>query len=338
MPSKNYIKYIFLSVFLLTSFLSAKTQDIHFSQFLNSPLNLNPAETGLFTGDLRIVANHKRQWKSFENAYNTLSASIDKTFFENKKLKPSLGFLINNDIAGDGDFGTLNLALPFSLKYNYNKSLFSLGISFSYIQHNINFNALYFGNQYNGDQFDPDLPNSEIPNTDRFSYLDLSSGILFTHQFTDSIKLHIGISIDHLLSPIKSFYENTNIQLSPSLQMYSYVEFPISTTIFAQPCIMFRKQETYTEFDIGSMFRFDFNPLGLKSIFLGGYMRTQDAGILIFGMDYNNMLFQLSYDINISKLYTISRGRGGIELSMIYILNQPKIYINNPVRKCPDFM
>ena len=40
----------------------SKAQDIHFTQWMFSPLNLNPAETGRFDGDYRVVGNYRSQW------------------------------------------------------------------------------------------------------------------------------------------------------------------------------------------------------------------------------------------------------------------------------------
>ena len=37
-------------------------QDMHFSQFYNNPLNLNPAQAGLFDGSHRFTANYRGQW------------------------------------------------------------------------------------------------------------------------------------------------------------------------------------------------------------------------------------------------------------------------------------
>jgi len=57
-----------------------KAQDIHFSQFYMSPLNLNPALTGVMNCNTRMVANYRNQWAAVlqANAYNTYSVSYDQ--------------------------------------------------------------------------------------------------------------------------------------------------------------------------------------------------------------------------------------------------------------------
>src|SRR5580693_4515108 len=72
----RYILKTLLSVLLLTSVTllsspSARAQDIHFSQFFETPLLRNPALAGIFTGDYRVQTVFRDQWNSFNNAYRT---------------------------------------------------------------------------------------------------------------------------------------------------------------------------------------------------------------------------------------------------------------------------
>ena len=62
------------------STVAVHAQDIHFSQFYMSPLNLNPALTGVMNCNHRITANYRNQWASIlkQNAYNTYSVSYDQ--------------------------------------------------------------------------------------------------------------------------------------------------------------------------------------------------------------------------------------------------------------------
>jgi hypothetical protein len=50
--------------FICLSYLAA-AQDLHFSQFMNSPLTTNPANTGFIpNADYRIGGNYRSQWTS----------------------------------------------------------------------------------------------------------------------------------------------------------------------------------------------------------------------------------------------------------------------------------
>ena len=71
-------KMIFISALCLSTLCGA--QDIHFSQFYMSPLNLNPAMTGVMNCTQRFVANYRNQWASVlkADAYTTYSVSYDQ--------------------------------------------------------------------------------------------------------------------------------------------------------------------------------------------------------------------------------------------------------------------
>jgi len=60
---KPILKY-YLSFLGLALCFSAGAQDIHFSQFFETPLLRNPALAGIFTGDVRIQAVYRTQWAS----------------------------------------------------------------------------------------------------------------------------------------------------------------------------------------------------------------------------------------------------------------------------------
>ena len=50
---------------------TACAQDIHFSQFFETPLLRNPSLAGIYTGDVRVQAVYRSQWNSVTDAYKT---------------------------------------------------------------------------------------------------------------------------------------------------------------------------------------------------------------------------------------------------------------------------
>ena len=54
-----------------------QAQDIHFSQFYAAPMLTNPANTGNFTGSVRLGLNYRDQWGSVTVPYKTFSAYAD---------------------------------------------------------------------------------------------------------------------------------------------------------------------------------------------------------------------------------------------------------------------
>ena len=71
LPTYRWCKSLLVAAVLACCGLTGMAQDIHFSQFYFSPLNLNPAATGIFDGDYRIAGNHRQQWRSVTTPYTT---------------------------------------------------------------------------------------------------------------------------------------------------------------------------------------------------------------------------------------------------------------------------
>src|SRR6202000_159144 len=66
---------ILLSILLMP--FCTRAQDIHFSQFYETPLLGNPSLAGIFTGDYRVQTVYRDQWNSFTNAYRTGSVNAE---------------------------------------------------------------------------------------------------------------------------------------------------------------------------------------------------------------------------------------------------------------------
>ena len=82
---KNIRNIILLAVCGLG--LNAHSQDLHFSQFMNSPLLTNPANTGFIPdGDYRLGVNYRNQWASITAfPYKTMSAFGDVQLMQNSE-------------------------------------------------------------------------------------------------------------------------------------------------------------------------------------------------------------------------------------------------------------
>ena len=101
----------------------------------------------------------------------------------------------------------------------------------------------------------------------------------------------------------------------------------------------FMKQGKYFEYIIGARGKYILSEAAgaVQSAYLGLFFRTKDAGFITAEYDYNNWHFGLSYDINLSTLRQASNGRGGIELSAIYILRKIKPSASK-YKRCPDYI
>src|ERR1051326_893575 len=125
-------------------------QDIHFSQFNQSPLTLNPSLAGT-TVWIRAALQYRTQWRSVigSEAYKTIGASFDvkskrrwiKIKGMTDKYRQSgengFGWSVNvyNDKAGDGKMNTLqaNASLAYQI-YMSSKSMLALGMQGGVLQ------------------------------------------------------------------------------------------------------------------------------------------------------------------------------------------------------------
>ena len=87
------LKKIIGSCFLFFT-IHSSGQDLHFSQYFNAPLLVNPANTG-FNPDYRyrIGGNYRTQWANVGTPYNTMSLWGDSRVLEDRFENGLLGFL-----------------------------------------------------------------------------------------------------------------------------------------------------------------------------------------------------------------------------------------------------
>ena len=73
----------------------ASGQDLHFSQWFNSPLSTNPANTGFIPdADYRLGANYRNQWSAImAMPYRTFSIWGDAQVFRDRGLHIALDHL-----------------------------------------------------------------------------------------------------------------------------------------------------------------------------------------------------------------------------------------------------
>lgn len=177
MQTKKIVNSLIASALL---FQFAKGQDIHFSQYAETPSSINPALAGV-TYNTRIVANFKTQWGSVGTQYQTIGLSFDQTI-KHKKLRDNYFAIAANifqDQAGDARMKTLNPNLGFTYLQKINKKMkISGGIQSGLFYRTIDITQLRWGEQYNGYSYNAELPSGE-PNVPRSSItsFDIGGGI-----------------------------------------------------------------------------------------------------------------------------------------------------------------
>ena len=331
--------FFLIPVCFLLAVLNCFAQDIHFSQYYQSPLTLNPALTSAGC-DMRGLMNYKDQWGSVASPFRTVAVSYEMALLKKKWKNGYVGAGISdfNDKAGNSKMGMnqLNFSLS-SIRKLDEKNNFAAGLQGGFAQRHFSTDNLHWDNQFSGTGFDPAIPSGEIFSSTGISYGDLAAGLLWSYgkgemysTANDDLKMNLGFSAFHVNSPKISFYGN-DVRLDPRLVFHGRLSYGIKNSRTSiVPSFMFAKQGTQQELIIGSMVRFrlkeDSKYTGFvkgSAISFGGYYRIQDAIVISSLVEIARYAIGLSYDINTSGLRTVSYGRGGLEISLRFISPGP---------------
>ncbi len=163
--SKSKTGIIIFMIIALSSFKSM-AQDFHFSQYRETPMLLNPAQTAL-QKDIRVIVNYKDQWKTVASPYKTYAVSGEFAIkrLKNDKRYLAVGFQILSDKAGDSKMGTtaglfsLNSILKVA---DYQRV--SVGLVGGVGQRSVSTADLKWGSQYDGTSYVSTLSSGEAIN------------------------------------------------------------------------------------------------------------------------------------------------------------------------------
>lgn len=307
-------------------FYSVFAQDIHFSQFNFSPLNLNPANAALFDGNARFTANYRNQWFNVPVNFNTISTSADMPVYTLKnRNKIGAGVVFYYDRVGDSRFTSLQAMLSVSYILNLGKNdkhSISAGFNVGVGNRSFQYHYLYFDNQYNGDRYVPDLESGEsFPNT-KLTYPEVGAGVAYQFRLSERKVVTVGFSMNHLNQPKQSFFLDNNVKLNIRYTANARARWKVHPKLDVVPEVLFQQQDTKYEAAFGMHTKaFVFKQKNAQiCLNTGVYYRNNDAVYALLGMDYNAWQVNLSYDVNISRFQPASSTYGALEISVIYIM------------------
>jgi type IX secretion system PorP/SprF family membrane protein len=331
-----YARIFYLMLLLPLCVVDISAQDIHFSQFGNVPLNLNPGLTGAFAGDYRFRANYRNQWNNIV-PYNTLSVSAEKNWSTPECSRGNCwrprgfaaGLLFNYDVAGDGNLSLTQLALTGSYTMCLSDNLFlSAGLMLGGGQRRFNSLDLVFDSQYDGRQLNRALAaNEEFDNDTKFLF-DLSTGANFHYQDCGSrTAIDFGVGAFHINRPAANFFDIQDERLATRFSLYALTVFEIQDNYDILFNGLAQFQGPYQEYVFGPGVRLYTAPKKLPGkliIDLGVSYRWEDAFVGIVNFNYQNWLFGASFDLNTSGFNRATNGYGGLEFSLGYQISNPR--------------
>jgi len=223
------------SALMLCICLQAIAQDVHYSQFNASPLNISPGLVGAMDGDHRFMANFRQQWRTVQVPYLQFAGGYDqKIQRKNGKTSPfSAGLQFNYDRAGTSRLtmssigGMAAYRIPFGKRHDLN-----IGAGLTLLQRGFDNNDLIFDDQWQS--YGPLTQTAQ--NFDNFNatFLSASSGATVTFR-ADSTRsqLRVGLGGFHLNKPGKNFQDDL-VRLDTRWSAYVMSVFQISQQIDAR--------------------------------------------------------------------------------------------------------
>lgn len=314
-------------------------QDIHFSQFYMSPLNLNPAMTGVMNCNSRIAINYRSQWASVlgENAFQTYSVSYDQRIAVGRNDYFGIGGTFWGDRAGEANFATTTgkVSASYSKKMggsrNFGNYLVA-GVELGAAQRSLDFLALRWGSQHDGDGgFNPNIASGEDGlDRDQFLFADLAGGLLWFMVFDANNSLYVGGAFHHLNRANQSFSTQGEDLLYSRYTGHAGGEFMLTDRFGLVPGVIVMSQGPSFQVNTGTNIKFLLDSgrnAASQSFQVGLWTRISnrldssvltDALILSTRFDYQNFALGFSYDLNTSDLKVATDGNGGFELSLQY--------------------
>lgn len=335
-------KKIFFSLLVFPAIL-LNAQEFHFTQFNNPSMLINPAHTGVMNRDLRVSSLYRSQYGSVKGndakAFSTTMVSADASIFPKGSGSDfwGIGLTAYQHNRGFDELNTTSASLSASFSKALNasgSSFLSLGILGAYAQlarGNPNI-PLTWDSQwdFNKSSFNSALPANEdnlLANGRRnFNYADISAGALFNGVLSKSIQMTAGLALWHINGPNISFSKTDKAYLNRKLVFHT--QWDIATNYESRirlvPSLCYIRQGTQQLFNVGIGTRFMLSQASVytdfkkqSSFFLGLNYRHKEALCPIARLEYRNIAFGASYDVNISKLRTVSNGNGAMEFFLI---------------------
>ena len=348
--------------------LTAGAQDTHFTLHDYNPLWLNPAQTGAFSGTVRVGGIYRGQWFTL-NGMSTPSAYVDAPVIRGLREFDWIGVGANliSDKAGVGaDIGLQSTYFGFSAAYhlaldNRRRNVFTLGAQYGSTSYGIDVESAGLLQQLT---IDPrlgggGLSQGELTPTgmdnmmDNLSYSSINAGVML-RSVLDVEKgnlLEIGVSMFHIGSPEKQSligeatdsmgidsttlgaFDRDDLNRRSTLRGNARLDLELNDDWRFQPSLYAQTSASVTSVSVQAWASRKLKPeVNLR---LGLGYRTGDAAQVLIGLDYQQLRAALSYDLTVSSARQVDNYQGAFELAAQYIINIYKKPTVVPTMLCP---
>lgn len=313
-------KIIALAI-VLTGVFTVNAQDFHISQYDNSLQQINPAYTGYgIDKDYRVNMNHRSQWSQITTRpYRSFLFSYDQKI--DKQFNVGGYFISNN--AGDNDINSFNAMLSGS--YNIIQSPISehkltAGLQLGVFNRNVGTGEYIYDSQYSSSTgtFDTNIESGEVFNRSTFTRFDAAIGMFYDYVDEDIMfNPYGGFSLLHIGMPNESLSSDRYV-LPLHWVLHAGTDIRVNQEWNIVPNILYMHQRKAYDFNFGVMGEYKINATDY-TIMAGVNHRWADAVIAHAGFKFKSNVLRVSYDFNTSYLNAFTGGRGGLEVSLVFI-------------------
>ncbi|OFX49467.1 MAG: hypothetical protein A2046_06780 [Bacteroidetes bacterium GWA2_30_7] len=298
------------SIFVLISQIVNAQQISIDNQYIVNKYSLSPAYSGI-NDVIEIYAGHRQSWTGIEGAPRKSVLNMNTP----ASSKSGFGGFMNYNQAGI--FNTITTQISYAYKLHFSeKSLLSFGLSGGITNY-------YIGYSYKGTetQADPVLANSQ---SIQRTYPEASFGILYRIN-----KFDIGIAIPRLLVNKTKNNDKSFVLSNRQYRVHISNEFSLGKSWQAEPFVVVNKTDnSKLMYDIAAIFKFK------KQIWAGATYRANSAIGISAGINYNNFIFNYTYEFSSKGIAGYSSGSHEITIGYIFdkkgkkksILNQGNPY------------
>jgi type IX secretion system PorP/SprF family membrane protein len=316
------MKFKILAIITFFCFFSkAKAQDPVFTQYFLIPETLNPGFSGFMETTYGGVI-HREQWPDLNLKIDTEYAFVN-TWSDRMNTGIGVSFMNQRENITHYNFSQINANYAYRVRISdnwYFRPAIEVGFGFK----SFGFQNLLLEDQINirsgiinTSSIDPLLLN------DKVSFFDFTAGMVFNTE-----DFWLGISAKHLNKPNISFTETGNVPLDTFFSISTGYEFHLANFIdvswFPYETRMlvtsnYMQQGRFNRLDLGTSLMFESMFVGATAVTSpsknGQYSHLVSSINLFTGLQYENLRFGLSYDLNTSK---IGKTGGIYELSLTY--------------------
>ena len=337
MKHNNFILKIGFCVLLsIPSVWSGRVyaQDPHFSQFFYSPLTINPANTGVFNGDVRVSSMYRMQWFTVTNPYKTISFALDAPIFKSR-MRHGDFFAVGINFMNDNQSTVALTTNSYNGLISYTKFLggkklhyLTFGYEIGYNTKSVALNSLKFDSQYdpNTGGYSSAYGISENSGGAAARYFDMSTGVVWNFHTDRKFRSSLGLSLQHFTNPDVSIMGGTDRLLSKyAFQWNAAYKMGYNSNAVLLPDLLVAKQGGTLLINGGASIKYLLqershytNFHGERSMAIGINYRYGDAAFINWRLDYEGIAFAVAYDVNISGLTPASRSVGAFEFMLQY--------------------